>query len=134
MTKYNGVCINCYRYDFNISIVRPECRGLSMAAACVACWISVGLCCHTVDILPLDGYYCNTQGDLDSMTTESLRLCWMNCLFNTRCKAVSFNTQLKTCTRHTMPYLFPHVQADMVYHRLKMPSNGKFHYHQWVLC
>ena len=100
---------------------------ISMRVACVVCCISLGLSCHTIDTLPLEGYYCYTRGDLDCMKTESLRLCRMNCVFNKRCKAVSYNTQLKTCTRHIMPCLFPHVQADMVYHMLKMPSNGKFH-------
>ena len=77
-------------------------------------------------MIPLEGYYCNTQGDLDSMETESVHLCQMNCLFDARCKAISYNTQLKACIRHTMPCLSPHVQVDMVYQGLKTPFNCKF--------
>ena len=96
-----------------------------MAAAYVVCWFSVGLCCHMTNILPLEGYYCNTQGDLDTVNAESLHLCQMNCLFNANCKAISYNVQYNTCTRHTVPCLSPHVQVNMVYQRLKTFSNGK---------
>ena len=112
-------------YFTEITMVKPKLCAVSIAVACVVSWVSMGLFCHTTDILPLEGYYCNTQGDLDTVNAESLHLCQMSCLFHVECKAISYNVQYNTCTRHTVPCLSPHVQVNMVYQRLKTFSNGK---------
>ena len=113
-------------YFAETSMVRYKFHAVSIAFACVVSRVAMGLCCHMTDILPLEGHYCNTQGDLDTVNAESLHLCQMNCLFHKECKAISYNVQYNTCTRHTVPCLSPHVQVNMVYHRLKTFSKGKF--------
>ena len=104
-------------------------NAMYLSGVCAISWITLGWCCHVLAKLngPLEGHHCDiAPGNLEATITESARLCRTACLFNSRCKAISYNTESRVCIRHTVTCLLPRKQVNMIYHGLKPSHHSKF--------